>query len=313
MRALVAILGPTASGKSDLAIFLAEQFSGEVVNCDSVQIYRHFNIGTAKVPENERRGIPHHMMDIAEPADVFTAGEYARGARAVLDGIASRGHLPIVTGGTGFYLRALLEGLFPAPERDIELRERLLGRERRRTGSLHRLLIRLDPASASRIHPNDVNKTLRALEICLLARAPVSQLFQTGRDALTGFRAIKAGLNPGRDQLYRRIDRRVVVMFERGLINEVRELLESGVSEHAKPFESLGYKEALAVVRGEMTVEQAITGAQMHTRRYAKRQMTWFRRERDVAWFNGFGDCPEVQRAVSDFVQNSLRVSQNEQ
>src|SRR5579884_2029426 len=281
---LLAVVGPTGSGKSDLALFLAERLDGEIVNCDSVQIYRGFDIGAAKVPHAERRGIAHHLIDIAGPAEVFTAGEYARRARAAVEDIARRGKLPLVTGGTGFYLRALLDGLFPGPERDEELRTRLAARERRRRGSLHRILSRFDAKSASRIHPNDVNKTMRALEVCLLARKPLSELFESGREALENFRGVKIGLNPPREALYSRLDARFGTMIERGLLEEVRALLASGVPANAKPFDSLGYKQALALIRGEMSREEAIASAQMETRRYAKRQMTWFRRERDITW-----------------------------
>lgn len=287
---LIAVVGPTGAGKSDLALYLSERLQGEIVNCDSVQIYRHFNIGTAKTPS--------HLVDIAEPDEIFTAGEYARRARAVVQDIASRDRIPIVVGGTGFYLRALLEGLFPGPERDEALRTRLAGRERQRPGSLHRVLSRFDPPSAARIHAHDVKKTIRALEVCLKARQPLSKMFAQGRDPLAGFDIIKVGLNPPRDALYARLDRRFVRMVENGLLDEVRQILASGVSLGAKPFESLGYKQALAVVRGEVTLDAAIASAQLETRRYAKRQMTWFRREQNVTWFHGFGDCPDIQKQV---------------
>ncbi len=302
---LIAVLGPTGSGKTDLALCLAERFNGEIVNCDSVQIYRHFNIGTAKAPPEKRRGIPHHLIDIVEPGEVFTAGDYAARARSVLAEIAARNHLPVIAGGTGFYLRALLEGLFPGPRRDEFKRTQLALRERRRTGSLHRILARLDPESASRIHANDVNKTIRALEVRLLARQPLSKMFERGRDSLQGFEIVKAGLNPPRDFLYERLDRRFEQMIAAGLLGEVRRLLQSDVSPESKPFESVGYKQALAVVRGESSLEAATASAQMETRRYAKRQMTWFRRERDVTWFDGFGDDPNVQRYVCEFVQRT--------
>ena len=297
---LIAILGPTGSGKTDLALCLAERFNGEIVNCDSVQIYRHFDIGTAKTPLEQRRGIPHHLIDMVEPGDVFTAGDYAALARAVLAEIAARNRVPVVAGGTGFYLRALFDGLFPGPRRDAATRTQLAARERRRPGSLHRLLLRLDPKSAARIHANDINKTIRALEVCLLARQPLSKMFEQGRDRLQGFEIVKAGLNPPREALYERLDRRFERMIDAGLLDEVRRLLQSGVSPEAKPFESLGYKQALAVVRGELSLEAAIASAQMETRRYAKRQMTWFRSERDLTWFAGFGNDPSVQEQVCE-------------
>jgi len=298
---LIAIVGPTGSGKSALASFLAARFAGEIVSCDSVQIYRHFDIGSAKTWA--------HLVDIADPGEVFTAGEYAKRARAVLHEIAARQHVPIVVGGTGFYLRALLEGLFPGPQRDEALRERLVQREQRRPGSLHRVLRRLDSSSAARIHVNDISKTIRALEVCLIARQPLSKMFEQGRDALTGFRAIKIGLNPPREELYARLDRRFVDMVEAGLLEEVRRILAAGVSPNVKPFESLGYKQALAVVRGQLSLDQAVASAQMETRRYAKRQMTWFRREKDVTWFTGFGDSGEVRQQIESFAE--LKTSMN--
>ncbi|HEX4593163.1 MAG TPA: tRNA (adenosine(37)-N6)-dimethylallyltransferase MiaA [Bryobacteraceae bacterium] len=296
MNPLPIVLGPTASGKSDLAIHIALAFNGEIVNCDSMQIYRGFDIGTAKVPEAARHGVPHHLIDIVDPDQVFTAGEYARVARDVLAEIAGRGRTAVVVGGTGFYLRALLEGLFPGPARDETIRARLDRREQKRPGSLHRILSRLDPAAAARIHTNDKNKMIRALEVRLLEGKPLSELFDRGRVPLAGFRPIKIGLDPPRSVLYQRMDARAVGIFEQGLIDEVRGLLAAGVTPSAKPFESLGYKEALAVIEGRLTREQALAATQLETRRYAKRQLTWFRKEHDVRWLSGFGDQPDVQQ-----------------
>ncbi len=287
---LVVIAGPTGSGKSALALQLAGEFCGEVVNCDSVQIYRHFDIGSAKLPESERRGIPHHLIDIAAPDELFTAGDYSRLARAALLEITARGNLPIVVGGTGFYLRALLEGLFEGPPRDQPLRDRLAGREKKRPGSLHKLLARLDPDSAARIHANDHNKLIRALEVILATRRPLTEMFARGRDPLAGYNVMKFGLNPPRDQLYRRIERRSQAMYDQGLVEETRAILAMGYTLQCKPFESLGYAEALRVIQGEMTPEQAVAATAMATRRYAKRQWTWFRREKDMLWIDSFGD-----------------------
>ncbi len=285
--AILAVVGPTASGKSDLAVFLAERLGGEIVNYDSLQIYRGLNIGTAKsVPKS----VPSHLFDILDPTETFSAGDYARRARDVLSGIKG---LPVFVGGTGFYLRALLEGLFPGPRRNEELRERL---ERRASDRLHRLLRRMDTAAAARIHSNDKAKLIRALEVCLQARRPMSELWTEGRPRLEGYRVIKIGLNPPRAALYARINSRVVRMFDSGLLEEVGGLLDRGVPESAKPFESVGYAEAVAVVRGRMSREQAIERTQTRTRHYAKRQITWFRRETGVRWIAGFGDDPNVQQ-----------------
>ncbi len=294
-RPLVAVVGPTGSGKSELALRIAGEFGGEIVNCDSLQVFRHFDIGTAKLTPAERRGIPHHLLDIADPDELFTAGEYARLARQAIGEIAARGRLPVVAGGTGFYLRALLDGLFAGPARDQLLRNRLAERERRRPGSLHRLLRRFDAASAARIHANDVPKVTRALEVCLLTRRPVTELFQEGRDALRGYRALKLGLLPDRDALYARLDARCARMFEGGLVEEVRHILELGFPPEAKPFESHGYKQALQLIRGELSPRDALFYAQRNTRHYAKRQITWFRREPGLVWLRGFGEEEAVQ------------------
>jgi len=292
---LVAVVGPTGSGKSDLALLLAEEFNGEIVNCDSLQVFRYFDIGTAKLPLCERRGIPHHLIDILNPDELFSAGEYARLARETLADISKRGKLPILAGGTGFYLRALLDGLFAGPSRDQPLRDRLAAREARRAGSLHRLLTRLDSTAAAKIHANDVPKVMRALEVCLVTRRRVSELFRQGREALAGYRTLKLGLLPDRDLLYPRLDARCAWMFENGLIDEVRHILSLGFSAACKPFESHGYKQTLQLLNGELNLREAIFYAQRNTRNYAKRQLTWFRRESGLVWLKGFGDAPEVR------------------
>ena len=303
---LVAVAGPTGSGKSELALELADLFDGEIVNCDSLQVYRHFNIGAAKLPEAEWRGIPHHLIDIVNPDNVFTAGEYARQAREAIAGITARGRLPIVAGGTGFYLRALLDGLFPGPARDQALRDRLAAREQRRRGSVHRLLARFDPETAARIHPNDVPKTMRALEVRLLARRPASELFREGRDALRGYRVLKLALAPDREALNARLDVRCRAMFEAGLIDEVRGILSMGYPPETKPLEALGYAQALQSIHGELTPKEALFYAQRNTRRYAKRQITWLRKEPGVVWLKGFGDEERIRREAEDRVRELL-------
>jgi tRNA dimethylallyltransferase len=295
---LVAILGPTGSGKSDLALEIAQKFDGEIVNCDSLQVYRYFDIGTAKLPVQSRRGIPHHLIDLVAPDELFTAGEYARLGRAVIRDITARNHLPVIAGGTGFYLRALLDGLFEGPARDQQLRDRLANREKSRAGSLHKLLNRLDPETASKIHPNDVPKVTRALEVCLIARRPVSELFRQGREPLRGYRILKIGLLPNRAALYERLDARCSEMFAAGLIDETRYILSLGFSPASKPFESHGYKQALQLLNGELTLKEAVNYAQRNTRRYAKRQTTWFRRETDLKWIKDFGDAPAARDAA---------------
>jgi tRNA dimethylallyltransferase len=306
---LVAVAGPTGSGKSDLALLIAETFDGEIVNCDSLQVYRHFDIGTAKLPLAERRGIPHHLIDILDPGQLFTAGEYARLARTTIAEISARGRLPILAGGTGFYLRALLEGLFEGPVRDQPLRDRLSAREARRPASLHRLLRRFDSTAAGKIHANDIPKVTRALEICLLTRQPVSRLYQQGRDALSGYRTLKLGLLPDRETLNPRLDARCAWMFEHGLVEEVRRILALGFSPACKPFESHGYKQAIQLIQGEIGPRDAVFYAQRNTRHYAKRQITWFRRERELQWLKGFGDAPHIRQAALARVANFLSPS----
>jgi tRNA dimethylallyltransferase len=284
-------------------------FDGEIVNCDSLQVYRHFDIGTAKLPLAERRGIPHHLIDILDPDQLCTAGEYARLARATIAQISERGRLPILAGGTGFYLRALLEGLFEGPARDQPLRDRMAAREARRPGSLHRLLTRFDSKAASKIHVNDIPKVTRALEICLLTRQPASRLFQQGRDALRGYRTLKLGLLPDREALNPRLDGRCAWMFEHGLVEEVRHILALGFSPGCKPFESHGYKQAMQLIQGELNLRDAVFYAQRNTRHYAKRQITWFRRERELQWLKGFGDAPQIREAALESVANFLSAS----
>jgi tRNA dimethylallyltransferase len=302
---LATVVGPSGSGKSALALGLAEQFGGEIVNCDSLQLYRGFDIGTAKTPPGERRGIPHHLFDVLTPQESYSAGEYAREARKVIAEIAGRGRLPIVVGGTGFYLRALLEGLPALPTRDQHLRERLVERERLRPGSLHRLLARLEPAAAARIHANDVQKTMRALEVRLLTQRALPGPAEAR--ALEGYAVIKMGLDPDRAALQQRLEERTKSMFEHGLIEEVQGLLAAGATGSEKPFEALGYKQALLHLRGALTLEQAAESTIIETRQYAKRQRTWFRRDSEIHWLQGFGDDQEMIAQATRSDLNALR------
>jgi tRNA dimethylallyltransferase len=298
---LVVILGPTGSGKTSLSVTLARRFDGEIVSCDSVAVYRGLEIGSAKPSAEQRQQVPHHLLDVVAPDAFYTAGDYSRDARAAIAGIAGRGRLPIVTGGTGLYLRALLQGLFPGPQRSAPLRDRLLRKaETRGPGGLHRILQRLDPASAARIHANDVAKVIRAIEVTLAASRPMSEAWKEGREALTGYRVLRIGLDPERGPLYERINARAGAMFAQGLIEEAREL----IARYGRPpaLGSLGYRQAAQYLAGELTLEQAITAASQGHRNYAKRQLTWFRREPDVCWLNGFGDDPLVSAQAQSLV-----------
>src|SRR5438477_5688840 len=301
---LVAIVGPTASGKSALGVKLAESFGGEVVACDSTQLYRGFDIGTAKPALDERRGIPHHLVDVLDPQDDATAGGYRQMALQVLQDFRKRGRPPIFTVGTGLYLRALLEGLADAPQRSEELRERLRASvDEHPPGHLHRILKRLDPQAARKIAPADEQKLIRAVEICVLARKPISAVHKTGRIPLEGWRVLKAGLMPPREKLKERINARTEEMLEQGWMREVQALFDSGLSEKSKPFDFIGYRELRAVLRGETTLQEAREAIQQATRRYAKRQLTWFRKEPGVQWFSGFGDDAAVQASVLEWLQ----------
>ena len=299
----VLLLGPTGSGKTALSLVLGERFGGEIVSCDSVAVYRGMDLGTAKPTLEERARLPHHLIDVAELNEPFTAGEYSRRARAALKEIAGRGRLPIVTGGTGLYLRALTEGLFAGPVRQEELRKRLrLSAEKHGTAWLHRVLARMDAASAARIHANDIAKLIRAIEVCLAARKPLSEVM--ARNPLKGFRLLRMGLDPPRQELYERLNRRCAEMFAAGLVEETRGLLARYGP--VKALDSLGYRQGVAVLAGTLNEKAAIAAAQQGHRNYAKRQLTWFRREPDVRWIEAFGDEAETVRVAMKMVNTSV-------
>jgi tRNA dimethylallyltransferase len=310
LKPLIVLVGPTASGKSSLAIHLAKTFNGEIVSCDSVAVYREMEIGTAKPSLEDRARVPHHMIDVVWPNQACTAGDYSRGAREAIAGITARGRLPIVAGGTGLYLRALIDGLFPAPPRQPELRAELR-REAEELGPklgparLHARLAALDAAAARAIHANDVSKVVRAIEVSLAAAQPMTEMWQQGRDALTGYRIVRIGIDPGRERLYERINQRAVEMFERGLVEETERLVER-YGYQCRALGSLGYAEAIAVLRGEMTRDEAVARAQQGHRNYAKRQGTWFRREKEIAWLNGAGGDAEVCDSASSLISEWL-------
>jgi len=312
---LVVVLGPTASGKTALSLAIARRFPSEIVNCDSVAMYREFEIGTAKPSAAERAEVPHHLVDCVDPLADVSAGEYARLGRQVLGEIEKRGRLPIVSGGTGLYLRALVEGLFPGPQRSEELRDRLRGRaEKSGVDHLHRILRRLDASAARRIHPHDVPKVIRAIEVCLASRPPfrrtMTELWQQGREPLRGFRILRLGLNPEREALYARINQRAAKMFDHGrpdggLIAETERLLKQ-YGDQTRPLASLGYKQAVQFLRGELDRESALAAAQQAHRNYAKLQITWFRREPDVHWLAGFGGDPAIQAECLAIVDRAI-------
>jgi tRNA dimethylallyltransferase len=304
---LVAVVGPTASGKSALGVALAQHLGGEIVTCDSTQLYRRVNIGTAKPTVRERADIAHHLIDVLDPWEVATAGEYRDLAAAVLGEMRERGVLPIFTAGTGLYLRALLEGLADLPLRSEELRARLRESVRKHgPARLHRVLKRMDREAAEKIAPTDEQKLIRAIEVCVLAGRPISEVHRTGRTPLPGWRAVKVGLMPERELLYERIDARTLCMLESGWLDEVRGLLSSGISEHAKIFDFIGYREILAVLRGKIAIAEARAAIVLATRHYAKRQMTWFRKDASIRWFAGVGDDVGVQGEILQWVRGRV-------
>ncbi|MGC1969375.1 MAG: tRNA (adenosine(37)-N6)-dimethylallyltransferase MiaA [Candidatus Acidiferrales bacterium] len=296
---LVVILGSTAAGKSALGISLAERLGGEILVCDSTQVYRRFDIGTAKVPIAEQRGIQHHLVDLIEPQEIFTAGEYRRRALEVLEDARRRAKMPVLTAGTGLYLRALLEGLAEAPLRSEELRERLRAAvEERGAEYLHRMLRRLDAEAAARIGARDTQKIIRAIEMRLVTGKTVGEIHRSGREPLTGYEVIKIGLQPPREALYKRIHQRVEAMIRAGWIEEVRQLVANGVPADAKPFQFIGYAEWCEHLAGRLGEDEAVARIRQATRNFAKRQITWFRKESAVHWLEGFGDDPKIISAA---------------
>ena len=305
---LLAIIGPTASGKSALGVFLAKEFGGEVVACDSTQLYRGFDIGTAKPTLAERAGVPHHLLDVLSPAEESTAGGYRERALIVLDGLRARSRLPIFTVGTGLYLRALLEGLAELPRRSEELRQRLRASAAEHgPGHLHAMLARLDVQAAGQISSGDEQKLIRAIEICLVGKKPLSEIHRAGRTPLSGWRVLKIGLQPERESLYQRIHNRTDAMLQAGWPDEVSGLVASGLPDNAKPFNFIGYRQLRSHLRGEITLDAAHAAIQQGTRQYAKRQLTWFRREQNVHWLEGFGDDPSNQAAARNWLKAQLR------
>ena len=304
---VVAILGPTATGKSALALTLAGRHQGEIVNCDSTSVYRGFDIGTDKVAPADRRGIPHHLIDIVEPTAEYTAAQYARDAANAIREVHARGHLPFVVGGTGFYYRALTRGLFPGPGRDSNVRDRLEAiANRRGVPFLHRMLKRFDPASATRIQPRDLKRIVRALEVFWLTGRPLTDHFVNTASPIAGMRVIAIALRLPAASISERVTRRVDDQFERGLLDEIRGLLASGIPESARPFGGLVYRQALEHLHGIR--DEAATRALIaqENRRYARRQLIWFRKEPDVNWFDGPGELPSTIAAVEDFLTGRL-------
>jgi tRNA dimethylallyltransferase len=302
---LIAIVGPTGSGKSALALRIARELSGEIVSCDSLQVYRGLDIGSAKATPEERAEVKHHLLDVVEPEEEFSAAEYARLGRAALVDIAARGRLPIVAGGTGLYLKALLQGLFEGPSRNAPLRGRLEAlAERHGDTSLHRLLERIDPESAARVAVRDRLRIIRALEVFWATGRPLTALHREGTAPLRGFSTLVLGLALDRTELRRRVERRAREMFERGLVEEVGALLARGLPPDLRPLQAIGYRQAVAVVLGRLGPEEAERETVTETLRFAKRQLTWFRHQAQVTWYN---DADAASRGALEWLESRRR------
>ncbi|HEY0173998.1 MAG TPA: tRNA (adenosine(37)-N6)-dimethylallyltransferase MiaA [Pyrinomonadaceae bacterium] len=301
MRPVVAVVGPTASGKSDLGIALALRLGAEIINCDSVQVYREIEIATAKVPHDERRGVPHHLIDFVPPGRTYTAADWARDALACVEEIEGRGRTALLVGGTGFYLRAFREPFFEAAPTDAALRRRLVSlRERRGAEHLYRLLRRLDPERAGGLHARDWSRVQRALELRLQTGEKLStRLAERPAPPPHAARLRVFALKPPREELYRRIDLRAEAHFRAGLVEEVRDLLARGVPAESSALGAHGYRRVVEYLRGARTLESAVEQTKLDVRHYAKRQLTWFRREPGVEWVEGFGEDPRVQGEVA--------------
>jgi tRNA dimethylallyltransferase len=303
----VAVLGPTASGKSALALAAAERFNGEIINCDSTAVYRGFDIGTDKLSEADRRGIPHHLIDIADPEDDYTAARFAQDAAACIRDIHARGKLPVLAGGTGFYFRALSRGLFPGPGRDPALRARLEAvADRREVVFLHRLLRKVDPPSALRIQPRDRKRLVRALEVFLLTGRPMTAHFAETRSPIPDVAWLTLGLRLPPAVTAARVARRVDAQFERGLLDEIRALLARGIPEQARPFGGLVYRQALEYLHGVRSLADTRALITQENRRYARRQLIWFHKEPNLVWFDGPGESAETNAVVLDLIGDRL-------
>jgi tRNA dimethylallyltransferase len=307
-RLVLAILGPTASGKSALALALAERHGGEIINCDSTAVYRGFDIGTDKVGEAERRRIPHHLIDIADPTEEYTAAQYSRDAAAVIREIHERGRLPMVVGGTGFYYRALTRGLFPGPGRNAAIRSRLESiAERRGLSFIHRMVARVDPESARRIQPRDLKRMVRALEVFWLTGRPLTTHFDETVSPIPDVTVLPVGLKLPASLTSERVTRRVDQQIDRGLLDEMRGLLARGVPETARPFGGLVYRQALAHLHGLRDEPSTRALIAQENRRYARRQLIWFRKEPNLTWFDGPGESPDTIDAVDRLLRDRLQ------
>ncbi|MEO8071518.1 MAG: tRNA (adenosine(37)-N6)-dimethylallyltransferase MiaA [Acidobacteriota bacterium] len=308
MNRLLAVVGSTACGKSAMGLALAEAFDGEIVSCDSTAVYQGLDIGTDKTPVDERRGVPHHLIDVVPPTDVYSAARYASDAAGAVREITARGRLPILVGGTGFYFQALVRGLFPGPTRHDELRDRLNRiAARRGPEALHRWLGRRDPVSAARIMPRDLKRIVRALEVYLLTGRAISDHFDTTVSLIPDYRVLTIGIRMPRPDLRVRVARRVDEQFTRGVVQEVEALIAGGMPAASHAFSGLVYRqiiELLGGVRNEADTRHLIVRENM---RYAKRQLKWFRKRPETHWLDGPGETPAALAAAIQIVDGFLR------
>ena len=306
MPQIIVVAGPTASGKSELAAWIANAFDGEIVNADSMQVYRGMNIGTAKPSRDTMSAIPHHLFDIVDPDEDFTAAEYVRRARLTVLDIHSRNRIPVIAGGTGLYIRALLSGLAESPGCDAALRKEYLqyalanGNE-----SLHRLLCAVDPLAGARLHANNRVRVIRALEVFRLTGRSIVEFQQEHSFALKWCNYLKIGIQVERSELYRRVNLRVDSMISEGLVAEVQALLEAGYQPETKSLSAIGYREICSHLAGEITLAEAVSLIKRNTRHYAKRQLTWFNNEADISWFGCPLEIDKVENAVKEFLEQN--------
>ena len=299
-RNLIVILGPTGVGKSSTAVKLAKELGGEIINCDSMQVYKAFNIGTDKIPPDKREGIPHHLLDVVDPSTQFTAADFVALALKAVTTTIKKKRLPFIVGGTGLYLKALIDGLFPGGKSNPRLRQKL-EKEAQKKGleSLRAKLMEVDPVYSQKIHSNDKVRIIRALEVYLSTKKPFSEHFSHTKSSVEDFNIIKIGLKLERQEIYKRIEQRTDKMFERGLIQEVEDLLQKGIDAYSPPFRALGYKHALQYLKKEIPLEEAISLTKRDTRRYAKRQMTWFKKMKGIEWFSPH-DYSSIAKTIKD-------------
>jgi tRNA dimethylallyltransferase len=297
MKEIIVLLGPTGVGKTSASILLAKELNTEIISADSMQIYRHMDIGTAKPSEVERAGIRHHMLDVVEPSEAYSAGRYISDVVPIIEGLFQDGKTPIIVGGTGLYIKAMTRGIFSGPSSDLELRDRLLATEEEKKGSLYAHLCEIDPETANRVERNNIRRIIRAIEVCMKSGLSLSSLQKDLTKPLP-YDFIKIGITRNRKDLYQMIDARVDAMFRAGLVDEVRAIMQ--MNPDRTPLQAIGYKEIVHYLNQEIDLQEAERLIKRNSRRYAKRQFTWFKQEEGIAWIDvtGTTNDQEVYKAV---------------